>query len=274
MIPESETIIEVQGLQQAFGSRVVLDNLDFVVHRGESVAILGSSGSGKSTLLRTIIGLNRPEQGTVKLLGIDPYRDAGHKAARMRERIGMAFQAGALFGSMTVGENVEMPLTEFTELPASTREVIVKIKLALVGLADAIELYPSELSGGMKKRAALARAMALDPEILFFDEPSAGLDPITAAGIDQLILELKDVFGVTLVVVTHELTSAFAVADRIALMHQGRFLIVGTPAEVQSCPNPIVRRFLNREPEEHEPTRGANFPEWLSRRSAGEAQNG
>lgn len=273
-MPESERIIQVQGLHQAFGSQVVLDNLDFAVHRGESVAILGSSGSGKSTLLRTIIGLNRPEQGTVKLLGVDPYRDPDHKVARMRERIGMAFQAGALFGSMTVGQNVEIALTEFTELPASTREIIVKIKLALVGLADAIERYPSELSGGMKKRAALARAMALDPEILFFDEPTAGLDPITAAGIDQLILELKDVFGVTLVVVTHELTSAFTVADRIALMHQGRFLIVGTPEELRSCPNPIVRRFLDRKPEEHQPAREVRFLDWLGRSSGGEAENG
>ena len=270
---DRDTIIEIKGLRQAFGSHVVLDNLDFLVDRGESVAILGGSGSGKSTLLRTIVGLNHPEQGTVKLFGVDPYSDSSRQLEQMRERIGVSFQGGALFGSMTVGENIEMPLKEFTRLPASTRKIIVQIKLALVGLGDAIDRRPAELSGGMKKRAALARAMALDPEILFFDEPSAGLDPITAAEIDQLILQLKEVFDVTLVVVTHELTSAFTIADRIALMHHGRFLTVGTPEELQNCPDPIVRRFLNREPEEHRPAIGSNLPGWLGRHSSGKAQN-
>lgn len=274
MMSDRQIVIEVKGLRQAFGDHVVLDDLDFEVRRGESVAILGGSGSGKSTLLRTIIGLNPPQQGSVRLCGIDPYDKASRAMARLRDRIGMAFQAGALFGSMTLGENIEMPLLEFTDLPASTREIIIKIKLALVGLAGAIDLYPSELSGGMKKRAALARAMVLDPEILFFDEPSAGLDPTTAAGIDQLILELKEVFDVTLVVVTHELTSAFAVADRIALMHQGRFLIIGTPEEVRNCPDPIVRRFLEREPEQQERYRDSDLLRWLSTSITPEAQHG
>lgn len=268
MTSDNETVVEVRGLRQAFGSHVVLDNLDFDVRGGESVAILGGSGSGKSTLLRTIVGLNAPRLGTVRLLGVDPYDDSGDDMTRMRQRIGMAFQGGALFGSMTVGENVDMPLSEFTGLPASTRQIIIQIKLALVGLADAAERYPSELSGGMKKRAALARAMALDPEILFFDEPSAGLDPITAAGIDQLILELKRVFGVALVVVTHELRSAFTVADRIALMHDGRFLIVGTPDEVRNCTDPIVRRFLDRDTQRHPREGTSNLLKWLNRPAA------
>jgi phospholipid/cholesterol/gamma-HCH transport system ATP-binding protein len=164
--------------------------------------------------------------------------------------MGMAFQAGALFGSMTVAENVELPLAEFTKLPPSTRRIVARIKLGMVGLEDAMDKLPSELSGGMRKRAALARALALDPEILFFDEPSAGLDPVTAAGLDELLLKLKDAFHVTLVVVTHEMQSAFAIADRLALMHDGRFLIVDTPNVVRKCDNPVVRRFLDRQPSE------------------------
>lgn len=273
MMSESESIVRVRGLRKAYGDFVVLDDLDFEVRRGQSVAILGGSGSGKSTLLRTIVGLSAPQKGTVRLLGADPY-DRSSDQTDMRQRIGMAFQGGALFGSMTVGENVDLPLREYADLPASTRRIIVGIKLTLVGLAEAADRYPSELSGGMRKRAALARAMALDPEIMFFDEPSAGLDPITAAGIDRLILQLKQVFGVTLVVVTHELASAFAVADRIALMHEGRFLIVGTPDEVKNCPDPIVRRFLDRNPERHERAGSSNLLEWVKRSSVRETVNG
>jgi phospholipid/cholesterol/gamma-HCH transport system ATP-binding protein len=162
----------------------------------------------------------------------------------------MAFQGGALFGSMTVAENIELPLVEFTKLPASTRRIIARIKLGMVGLEDAMDRMPSELSGGMKKRAALARALALDPEIVFFDEPSAGLDPVTAAGLDQLIVQLKKAFGATLVVVTHELVSAFTIADRLALMHEGRFALTDTPAVVRESRDPTVRGFLDRHPPE------------------------
>jgi len=181
----------------------------------------------------------------------------------LRQRIGMAFQSGALFGSMTVGENVDLPLAEYTRLPASTRAIIVRIKLALVGLDDASGLHPSELSGGMRKRAAFARAMALDPEVLFCDEPSAGLDPVTAAGLDRLLVRLKKVFGITLVVVTHELESAFAIADRIALIHEGRFLVTGTPAEVRQCGDPVVRRFLDRQPSEEQGEHD-RFRRWMT----------
>jgi phospholipid/cholesterol/gamma-HCH transport system ATP-binding protein len=162
----------------------------------------------------------------------------------------MAFQGGALFGSMTVAENVELPLVEFTDVPPTTRRIISRIKLGMVGLEDAMDHLPSQLSGGMKKRASLARALALDPEILFFDEPSAGLDPVTAAGLDRLLLQLKRAFDVTMVVVTHEMESAFAIADRLALMHEGRFLIIDTPRQVRQCKDPIVRRFLDRCPPE------------------------
>ena len=242
--------IEVHGLRKAFGDVVVLDGVDLEVDRGETVVILGGSGSGKSTLLRCMVGLERPDEGVVHVHGTDIFSATPRELDELRQRLGMAFQGGALFGSMTVGENVDLPLSEFTDLPASTRRIIVDVKLALVGLEGAVDRLPAQLSGGMKKRAAFARAMALDPDILFCDEPSAGLDPVTAAGLDRLLIELKEVFGITMVVVTHELESAFAIADRIALIHKGRFLVSGTPECVRQCTDPIVRRFLNREPDE------------------------
>ena len=219
--------------------------MNLTVRKGETLVILGGSGSGKSTLLRCLMGLERPDAGTVHIQGIDIFADPKGLAG-LRPHMGVAFQGGALFGSMTVAENVELPLVELTELPETTRRIVARIKLGMVGLEDAMERLPSELSGGMIKRAALARALALDPEIVFFDEPSAGLDPVTAAGIDQLVLQLKKAFQVTLVVVTHELGSAFAIADRLALMHEGRFVLTGTPAVVRQSEEPVVRHFLDR----------------------------
>lgn len=242
--------IEVRGLRKSYGGRTVLDGVELTVANGETLVILGGSGSGKSTLLRCVVGLEEPDAGSVHLQGVDFQTAPPAETAELRRRMGMAFQGGALFGSLRVAENVDLPLREFTALPWSTRRIIVRIKLALVGLEQAGDRYPSELSGGMQKRAALARAMALDPELLFFDEPSAGLDPVTAAGIDRLLKQLREVFGATLVVVTHELESAFAIADRIALIHRGRFLVTGTPDEVRASEHPIVRRFLGRVPEE------------------------
>lgn len=258
-----KTVLEVRKLRHAFGERVVLNGIDLTLERGKILVILGGSGSGKSTLLRCIVGLERPDSGSITLLGHDVARAEARDLAELRQRIGMAFQGGALFGSMTVGENVDLPLTEFTDLPASTRDIIVRIKLALVGLDEAVDLPPAALSGGMRKRAAFARAMALDPDLLFCDEPSAGLDPVTAAGLDRLLVRLKEVFGVTIVVVTHELESAFAVADQIALIHMGRVLITGSPEEVQECSDPVVRAFLDREAEEL-PQRGERFRQWMT----------
>jgi phospholipid/cholesterol/gamma-HCH transport system ATP-binding protein len=254
--------IEVSGLRRSYGDHVVLDGIDLVVEPGETLVILGGSGSGKSTLLRCLVGLERPDAGSVSVQSTDIFSAGAEELHDLRQNIGMAFQSGALFGSMTVGENIELPLTEYTRLPASTRRIIVRIKLALVGLEDAVERYPSELSGGMRKRAAFARAMALDPDLLFCDEPSAGLDPVTAAGLDRLLIQLKEVFGITLVVVTHSLDSAFAIADRIALIHQGRFLVTGSPEQVRRCPDPVVRRFLERRPEE-EPADSPRFRQWM-----------
>lgn len=242
--------IEVRGLRKSFDRHSVLEGVDLVVHRGETLVILGASGSGKSTLLRCLVGLERPDAGTVEIRGTDIYQADPETLSRLRRKMGMAFQGGALFGSMSVADNVELPLIEFTSVPATTRRIMARIKLGMVGLEDAMDRFPAELSGGMIKRAALARALALDPEIVFFDEPTAGLDPVTAATIDRLLVQMRRAFEVTLVVVTHELSSAFAVADRIALMHEGRFLVIDSPSGVKECQNPVVRQFLDRQPAE------------------------
>lgn len=256
-------IIEARGLHKSFGEKTVLDGIDLEIETGETLIILGSSGSGKSTLLRCLIGLEEPDEGEVIVAGTNLFRAKREELARLRQSMGVAFQAGALFTSMTVGENIDLPLEELTDLPKTTRELIVRIKLALVGLDGTADLYPSELSGGMRKRVAFARAMALDPQILFADEPSAGLDPVTSAGLDQLLIRLREVFDVTLIVVTHELESAFSVGERIALIDRGRILAIGTPDEIKASTNSIVRRFLDRETEiaaEH----GERYRHWIT----------
>ena len=243
----SEALLAIHGLDVYYGAVHALKGVALDVRRGETLVILGGSGSGKSTLLRCMVGLEVPDAGSVEVFGIDVNRAEPHELNALRRRMGMAFQGGALFGSMTVAQNVELPLVEFTNLPPTTRHIVVRIKLGMVGLEDAMHKRPAELSGGMQKRAAFARALALDPEIVFFDEPSAGLDPVTAAGIDALLLKLKQTFEVTLVVVTHELQSAFAIADRMVLIHEGRVLIADEPGVVRQSQDPIVRRFLDRQ---------------------------
>jgi phospholipid/cholesterol/gamma-HCH transport system ATP-binding protein len=249
--PQTEPVISLRNLRVSYGEREILHGISFDVLPGETLVILGGSGSGKSTLLRTLVGLEQPSAGEILIKGQDLAKASAAELDEIRRKIGMSFQGGALFGSMTVGENVALPLREHTRLEDSTIEIILRLKLEQVGL-EGFEYYsPSQLSGGMKKRAAVARALAMDPEILFFDEPSAGLDPIIAAGIDELILELKRAFRMTIIVVTHELASAFLIADRMLLIDKGNLVALGTPEEMRSSTQPRVRQFLDRvaEPE-------------------------
>jgi phospholipid/cholesterol/gamma-HCH transport system ATP-binding protein len=248
---QREPVISLRNLRVSYGDREILHGVSFDVVQGETLVILGGSGSGKSTLLRTLVGLEKPTAGQIFIKGQDLAETSATEMDEIRRKIGMSFQGGALFGSMTVGENVALPLREHTRLEDSTIEIILRLKLQQVGL-EGFEYYaPSQLSGGMKKRAAVARALAMDPEILFFDEPSAGLDPIIAAGIDELILELKRAFRMTIIVVTHELASAFLIADRMLLIDKGNILAIGTTEEMRSSAQPRVRQFLDRvaEPE-------------------------
>src|SRR6202023_1875451 len=223
-------------------------------------------GSGKSTLLRTLVGLEKPSSGQIWINGQDIAAISNDELYEIRKKIGMSFQGGALFGSMTVGENVALPLREHTRLEESTIEIMLRLKLEQVGLGGFEYYMPSQLSGGMKKRAAVARALAMDPEILFFDEPSAGLDPIIAAGIDQLILELKKAFHMTIIVVTHELASAYLIADRMVLINKGDVVAAGTVEEMRKSTQPRLRQFLDRVPEP-EVAREMDYLQMLTKQS-------
>jgi phospholipid/cholesterol/gamma-HCH transport system ATP-binding protein len=248
---DGSPMLSVRDLHVQYGEREILHGVSFDVQRGETLVILGGSGSGKSTLLRTLVGLEKPSSGQIWIKGKDIATISPADLDEIRKKIGMSFQGGALFGSMTVGENVALPLREHTKLENSTIEIMLRLKLEQVGLQGFEYYMPSQLSGGMKKRAAVARALAMDPEILFFDEPSAGLDPIIAAGIDQLILELKQAFRMTIIVVTHELASAYLIADRMVLIDKGNIVAIGTTEEMRASAQPRVRQFLDRvaEPE-------------------------
>lgn len=244
-----DAIVSIRGVSAAYGERRVLDRVDLDVYRGETVALLGGSGSGKTTLLRHVLGLAKPDGGSITINGVDITSCAGSELAAVRRRIGVAFQESALFNSLTVQDNAALPLQELTSLAEPIIALMVWLNLKAVGLAGAGRLYPRELSGGMRKRAAIARALALDPNLLVLDEPSAGLDPIIAAGLDELILFLKRTFGMTMLVVTHSLESAFRIADRLAMLHQGSLIAVGTPEEFKASEHPRVRQFLDRRPD-------------------------
>lgn len=252
MRTENGHIIEVKNLCLGYGERVLMQHVNFSVGRGEIFVILGGSGCGKSTLLKHMIGLYTPKAGQILIEGVDISTAAGAERRAILNRIGVMYQAGALFGNMTLLENVMVPQDEFTDLPRAAQEELARSKLAMVGLEAFEKLYPAEISGGMAKRAAIARAMALDPGILFLDEPSAGLDPITSAELDNTIISLSRNLGVTFVVVTHELQSIYAIADRCIMLDRIRKGIIaeGRPADLRDhCNDAWVRRFFRREVE-------------------------
>ncbi|VAW66982.1 ABC transporter, ATP-binding protein (cluster 9, phospholipid) [hydrothermal vent metagenome] len=240
--------IQVKNLHTHYGDKKILNNVSLQVNRGEIMVIMGGSGSGKSTLLRYLLGLQKPTSGSIELLGKDITKMSANQLHKMKKNIGVAFQGGALFGSMTVAENIQLPLIEHANLEQSTMNIMSQMKLEVVNLAGFENLMPSQLSGGMVKRAALARAIILDPRLLFFDEPSAGLDPVVSAELDELILRLRDAMQMTIVVVTHELDSAFKIADKITILDRGEILMCGTVDEVRNSDNQRIYNLLHRQP--------------------------
>lgn len=241
------TLIQVENIQKWFGDRQVLSGINFEVQEGETLVIMGGSGCGKSTILRILIGLLRPEEGKVMMFGHDMAHATEDEQNEIRKKFGMLFQGAALFNSLTVGENVALPLKEHTDLDPDIISIIVKVKLELVGLTGFEALKPYEISGGMKKRVALARAISLDPKIVFYDEPGAGLDPITARVIDHLLMDLSKKLKMTSVVVTHEMKSAFRIADRMIVLEGGKVVAQGTPDEIKNSNHPYVNQFINGE---------------------------
>ncbi len=249
---DREPVIEVERLVTHYGTRQILRDVDLTIRQGEIMVIMGGSGSGKSTLLRHPVGLERATSGSIRLLGNELTEMDQLELYKTRKKVGVAFQGGALFSSMTVGDNVMLPLRERSKLDKNTMQIMMRLKLEVVSLAGFENLMPSELSGGMIKRAALARAIVTDPKLLFCDEPSAGLDPVVSRALDELILRLRDAMGMTIVVVTHELDSAFRIADRITVLDQGAILMVGTVDEVRGSDNERIQNLLNRRFEEED----------------------
>ncbi|MBT3358641.1 MAG: ATP-binding cassette domain-containing protein [Rhodospirillales bacterium] len=243
-------MIEVEELVTHYGTRLILQGVSMDVRDGEIMVIMGGSGSGKSTLLRYLMALETPTSGAMRILDKDIADLSMKEMFALRKKLGVAFQGGALFSSMTVGENIMLPLFEHTNLDRQTMEIMVRLKLEAVDLAGFEDLMPSELSGGMIKRAAFARAVIMDPRILFCDEPSAGLDPVVSSALDDLILRLRDAMGMAIVVVTHELESAFKIADRITVLDRGKILFIGTVEELRNHPSERIQNLLNRRMED------------------------
>jgi phospholipid/cholesterol/gamma-HCH transport system ATP-binding protein len=242
---KGDVIIRVRDIHKSYDGREILKGISFDVRKGETLIIMGGSGHGKSTMLRLMIGAEKPDSGTIELFGRDITSLREEELYPIKKRFGVLFQSGALYNSMTVGENIALPLREHTDLDDKIVDIIIKLKLELVGLRDFEHLVPSQLSGGMKKRVGLARAIALDPEIIFYDEPGAGLDPVMLAVIDELITGLGDKLGVASIVVTHEMQSAFRIADRMILMHGGVVLAEGTPDEIKNSDDPVLQQFIH-----------------------------
>lgn len=244
-LPAREVVVKVRDLHIDYHERQVLRGVNLEVRRGESLVIIGASGCGKSTLLRAMIGALPPARGSIELFGTDIYQAAEDELYALRKRFGVLFQSGALFNSMTVGENIALLLREHTNLDEEIIRIIVKMKLELVGLRDFEALMPAQISGGMKKRVGLARALTLDPEIIFYDEPSAGLDPLVERVIDKLIVDLTRKLGVSSIVVTHHMSSAFRIADQMLLLHEGEVAAAGTLEEFRRTEDPLVRQFVS-----------------------------
>ena len=246
-IEAGEPIIRVRGLVNRFGEQVVHDGVDLDVHPGEIIGVVGGSGSGKSVLMRSILGLRRPDEGQIEVLGVDARSEEPEDRLHIERNTGVLFQDGALFSSLTVGENVQVPLKEHhPDVPDSLRYELALLKVKLAGLpADALNKLPSELSGGMRKRAGLARALALDPPLLFLDEPTAGLDPIGAAAFDKLTRTLQQALGLTVFLITHDLDTLYAICDRVAVLADGKLVTVGTLAEIEQLDHPWVQEYFN-----------------------------
>jgi phospholipid/cholesterol/gamma-HCH transport system ATP-binding protein len=246
MTSGKNNIIEVTNLVTHYGERQILNDINFSVEQGEIRVIMGGSGSGKSTLLNHMLALLSPTSGSISIDGIDVVNANRKTLSTLRQKMGVAFQGGALFSSMTVGENIKLPLQHHTKLDKHTIDIMTRLKLELMNLAGFENLMPSELSGGMLKRAGLARAVIMDPKLLFFDEPSAGLDPVTSVELDELILKLRDAMNMTIIVVTHELESAFKIADKITVLFDGEIAITGTVDEIKNSTDKRIQNMINR----------------------------
>lgn len=246
----ASSAIAIRDLVVDYGARRILNGVSLDIPAGKIMVIMGGSGTGKSTLLRCMLGLKKPTSGSIRMLGTDLARASKKDMYALRKQMGVAFQGGALFSSMTVAENIQLALREHTKLDENTMQIMTRIKLDMVNMLPHEHLMPSELSGGMTKRTALARALIMDPKLLFFDEPSAGLDPVTSAEIDDLILMLRNTLGMTIVVVTHELESAFKIADYITILGKGVILDTGTPQQIRLSDKPDIQALLNRQPRE------------------------
>jgi phospholipid/cholesterol/gamma-HCH transport system ATP-binding protein len=239
-----ELVVRCRGVTKSYDGRQILRGVDLEVRKGETLVIMGGSGHGKSTLLRLLIGAEKPDEGSIEIFGQEITHLAEEEMYPLKKRFGVLFQSGALYNSMTVGENISLPIREHTDLDDKIISIIVKLKLEQVGLRDFEDLLPSQISGGMKKRVGLARAIALDPEIIFYDEPGAGLDPVVLAVIDQLIVGLGQKLGVASIVVTHEMHSAFRIADRMVLLYRGEIIAEGTPDAIQASDDEVVQQFI------------------------------
>jgi len=241
-------MIEVKDLSSGYGDKLILKNINLSVEAGEILVIMGGSGSGKSTLFKNILGLHAPDKGQILINGLDICYANVAELTALRKKMGVAFQGGAMLSSLSVGDNIKLPLRQHTDLDEQTISIMTRLKLELMNLAGFEDLMPSELSGGMLKRAGLARAVIMDPKLLFFDEPSAGLDPVTSVELDDLILSLRKAMNITIVVVTHELESAFKIADRIVILFDGEIVITGSVDEIKACQDERVINLINRTP--------------------------